>query len=145
MESHVSGDITPLSLGKLRRDLLAILIGNSLFTQVEQLQANHQAHECECPQRLVLWLRNVQREAERRQRVIATQAQACQQVSGYDKQAQTDELQQLAQCSALTRVERNSIHLLPTWDVSRLEATNLVGLYYVKVLRRTGKLREYGA
>jgi hypothetical protein len=45
--SPVMGGIMPLSLGELRQALLAVYIGNPLFTPEEQLQANHQAHELE--------------------------------------------------------------------------------------------------
>jgi hypothetical protein len=145
MESHVNGGITPLHLGILRRELLAVLIGNPLFTKEEQLLANHQAHECECSQRLIQWLHNVRREAERRQSIVTAQVQACRQEGSYNKEAQISELKELAQCRALNQHEKEAIYLLPMRDVSRTEAASLVGQYYVKVLRRAGKLREeYG-
>lgn len=64
-----------LHLGTYRRAILAITCGNDLFTAAEQLRANHNVHECEDSHRLALWLRNVQREATRREEA-ATQSDA---------------------------------------------------------------------
>jgi hypothetical protein len=59
--------VTPaLHLSTYRRNILAVL-NNSLFTDAERLLANHNVHECEDAQRLATWLRNVRREADRRE------------------------------------------------------------------------------
>lgn len=141
MESHVTGGTAPLSLGELRQYILAALIGNPLFTKEEQLRANHFTHECECPQRLVLWLHNVQRESERRH--LAAQALVFQarQAARYGLDTLTDELYHLLDCPALTAIEKSSIAMLAPPD-SKLEALTLIGSYYVKVLKRNGKLNE---
>ncbi len=59
MESHVNGGVMPLSIGELRQAILAVLIGSPLYTEEEQLLANHLTHECEDTDRLARWLRNV--------------------------------------------------------------------------------------
>lgn len=138
METHVSGAITPLSVGELRHAIMVVLISNPLFTKEEQLRANHHAHECECPRRLALWLHNVDCEVERRQRTaqaVARQVASC----GLD--TLTDELYQLLDCPALTAVEKGCIALLAPPD-SKLEALTLVGSFYVKALKRNGLLNE---
>jgi hypothetical protein len=54
-------------LGELRQHVLAPLLGNSLFSEAEQLRANHFAHECEDIARLTHWGVNVLAEIARRQ------------------------------------------------------------------------------
>lgn len=55
-------------LALFRQSLLAVIIGSPLFTDAEQLRANHSAYECECPRRLVRWGKNVRRVAAERER-----------------------------------------------------------------------------
>jgi len=86
METHVSGKsmllgIPPTSLGELRQHVLLPLIGNPLFSEAEQLRANHFVHESEDIARLTRWGANVlaeiaRREAEatRQHRDLATRA-----------------------------------------------------------------------
>ena len=54
-------------LGELRQYVLATLFGNPLFSEAEQLRANHFVHECEDPARLTRWRANVLAELARRQ------------------------------------------------------------------------------
>lgn len=72
MANHVSGTSAlisvPLpSLGELRQHVLSPLIGNPLFSEAEQLRANHFVHECEDIARLIRWGANVLAEIARRQ------------------------------------------------------------------------------
>ena len=53
-------------LGVLRAEVLALLVGNPLFTDAEQLRANHNVHACECLATLIKWLANVRQEAANR-------------------------------------------------------------------------------
>ena len=81
METHVSGksmllDIPPppTSLGELRQHVLLPLIGHPLFSDAEQLRANHFAYECEEVARLIRWGESVQAEIVRRE--VAARAEA---------------------------------------------------------------------
>jgi len=130
-----------LTLGALRCEVLAVLIGNPLFSREEQLRANHHTHECECPRRLALWLHNVEREAGRREQAAAKLVREAKQFAGCDLDTVTDELYQLSECPALTAIERGGIALLAPPD-STILALLLVGRYYVKALKRNGRLNE---
>ena len=70
MEMHVTGQRV---LGELRQHVLTPLIGNSLFSEAEQLRANHFVHECEDIARLTRWGTNVLAEIARRQVEAARQ------------------------------------------------------------------------
>lgn len=59
--------------GELRQHVLTPLIGNSLFSEAEQLQANHFVHGCEDIARLTRWGVNVLAEIARRQAEAARQ------------------------------------------------------------------------
>jgi len=54
-------------LGELRQHVLTALIGHPLFSDAEQLRANHFAHECEDVARLIRWGESVQAEIARRE------------------------------------------------------------------------------
>ena len=54
-------------LGELRQYALATLLGHPLFSQAEQLRANHFAHECEDITRLTRWAISVRAEIARRE------------------------------------------------------------------------------
>lgn len=78
MANHVSRTSTlicvpPISIGELRQHVLTPLIGNSLFSEAEQLRANHFVHECEDIARLTRWGTNVLAEIARRQAEAARQ------------------------------------------------------------------------
>ena len=64
METHVTRQ--PV-LGELRQHVLLPLIGNSLFSEAEQLRANHFVHESDDIARLTCWGANVLAEIARRQ------------------------------------------------------------------------------
>lgn len=65
--------VPPTSLGELRQHVLTPLIGHTLFSDAEQLRANHFAHECEDVARLIRWGESVQAEIFRRE--VAAQAE----------------------------------------------------------------------
>lgn len=78
MANHVTGistlrDVPPTSLGELRQHVLRPLIGNPLFSEAEQLRANHFVHESEDIARLTRWGTNVLAEIARRQAEAARQ------------------------------------------------------------------------
>ncbi|AMR25498.1 hypothetical protein A0257_22680 (plasmid) [Hymenobacter psoromatis] len=60
-------------LGELRQRVLSALLGNPLFSEAEQLRANHFAHECEDVTRLTRWHANVLAEVARRAADVAHQ------------------------------------------------------------------------
>ena len=77
--------VPPPSLGELRRHVLLPLIGNPLFSEAEQLRANHFVHESDDTDRLTRWGANVlaeiarrQAEAARQRRYLAMGASLCQ-------------------------------------------------------------------
>ena len=70
MEMHVTGQ--PV-LGELRQHVLAPLLGNALFSEAEQLRANHFVHESDDIARLTRWGVNVLAEIARRQAEAARQ------------------------------------------------------------------------
>jgi hypothetical protein len=86
MANHVTGTSTltsvpPIPLGELRQHVLLPLIGNPLFSEAEQLRANHFVHECDDSARLTRWGVNVlaeiacrQAEAARQRRNLVTGA-----------------------------------------------------------------------
>jgi hypothetical protein len=78
MANHVSGtgtlfSVPPASLGELRQHVLLPLVGNALFSEAEQLRANHFVHECEDIVRLTRWGANVLAEITRREAEAAHQ------------------------------------------------------------------------
>jgi hypothetical protein len=70
METHVTWQ--PV-LGELRRHVLLPLIGNTLFSEAEQLRANHFVHKIDDITRLTRWGANVLAEIARRQAEAARQ------------------------------------------------------------------------
>ena len=70
METHVTGQ--PV-LGELRQHVLLPLVGNPLFSDAEQLRANHFVHESDDIARLTRWGVNVLAEIARRQAEAARQ------------------------------------------------------------------------
>ena len=79
MANHVSRTSTrlsvpPTSLGELRQHVLTPLIGHTLFSDAEQLRANHFAHECEDVARLIRWGESVQAEIVRREAAARAEA-----------------------------------------------------------------------
>ena len=78
MANRVTGTSTltsvpPILLGELRQHVLLPLIGNSLFSEAEQLRANHYVHESENIARLTRWGANILAEIARRQAEAAHQ------------------------------------------------------------------------
>jgi hypothetical protein len=70
METHVPRQ--PM-LGELRQHVLLPLIGNPLFSEAEQLRANHFVHESDDIARLTRWGANVLIEIARRKAEAARQ------------------------------------------------------------------------
>lgn len=65
--------VPPTSLGELRQHVLLPLISNPLFSEAEQLRANHFVHESEDVACLTRWGANVLAEIVRRQTEAARQ------------------------------------------------------------------------
>jgi hypothetical protein len=63
-------------LGELRQHVLLPLISHPLFSDAEQLRANHFAHECEDIARLIRWGESVQAAITRREAAARAEA-AC--------------------------------------------------------------------
>ncbi|RZK29871.1 MAG: hypothetical protein EOO61_20055, partial [Hymenobacter sp.] len=78
MANHVTGtsmlfSVPQPSLGELRQHVLMPLIGHPLFSEAEQLRANHFVHESDDIARLTRWGANVLAEIARRQAEAARQ------------------------------------------------------------------------
>jgi hypothetical protein len=71
METHVTRQ--PV-LGELRQHVLMHLVGHPLFSDAEQLRANHFAHECEDIARLIRWGESVKAEITRRESIALAEA-----------------------------------------------------------------------
>lgn len=65
--------VPPTSIGELRQHVLLPLIGNPLFSEAEQLRANHFVHESDDIARLTRWGASVLAEIARRQVEAARQ------------------------------------------------------------------------
>ncbi|RZJ93143.1 MAG: hypothetical protein EOO60_05710 [Hymenobacter sp.] len=73
MKHHVPDQATvaavawSIPLGELRQYVLAVLASNPLFSEAEQLRANHFVHESEDMARLTRWHTNILAEGARRE------------------------------------------------------------------------------
>ena len=65
--------VPPTPLGELRQHVLLPLLGNPLFSEAEQLRANHFVHESDDIARLTRWGANALAEIARRQAEAAHQ------------------------------------------------------------------------
>lgn len=143
MESHVSGGITPLSIGELRQSILAVLVGNPLFTEEEQLLANHLTYECEDTERLTRWLRNVRLQDAKRGFLNRNLAafDASQQAICVSKEAHLVEMESLVQCQALDRWQKRilSSHMV---NVGGMLGDRLqwLGNSYLAILESMGRI-----
>jgi len=146
MESHVSGGITPLSIGELRQSILAVLIGNPLFTEEEQLLANHLTHECEDADRLVRWLRNVRLQDAKRGTLTRTLNVLDSEIQSVclDKAAQMAESDALLSCRALGKCQKRLLESLMTGSGRRASTRlQLLGYGYVALLENMGRIPEH--
>jgi len=143
-----AGTDTPtLHLGTYRRNILAVVVDNELFTPAEQLRCNDAVHQCACPRKLALWLTNVRRVAGEREeeRQVASFSQAVErgrvliaQPVRYATPAQCDELYRLACHPALSAADKTqTLLLLPAFTES--EAATYLGKLRAKVLRHTSQ------
>jgi len=139
MESHVNG---PTTLGELRHSILAVVVGNPLFTPAEQLNMNHFAHECEAPVELANTLRALrqidsQRGYVARNEVAGTQAQpgVC-----LDKDAHLREMHALLRCCALGRDQKQPVWWVATPGWGHLDRLKWLGYGYQLLLENLGGL-----
>lgn len=141
MESHVNGPV----IGALRCQILALLIGNPLFTKEEQLLTNHRVHECEDRQRLLQWLEDTHQEVESRERGAVAAAREAARTLHFEANEQANELQRLATCRGLNPAERGFAEMALPSCQSPIECLTVVGRIYIDLLHRNGKLDEaYG-
>jgi hypothetical protein len=133
MKTHVTPGTAAAVLAArvcgLRADLLAALVNNPLFTPEEQLVGNHSAYECENPERLARWLRNVQHEAARRERIQAAQAL---------------DLAQLLQYPGLDAQCAEAFPLLFGRAATEARRVQVLGELYLMVLERAGHIGQAG-
>jgi hypothetical protein len=150
MESPVTGGITPLSLGELRQAILAVYIGNPLFSAEEQLEANHDAHACEDLPYMVAWLKGVRLEDAKRGFLRRNEVAQALSYPGVrlDKDQHLLEMEALLRCRALHSYQKQA-----AWGVAypglgtgdRLQA---LGFCYQLVLENIGRIparRGYSA
>jgi|GEM_PF-2259888 len=126
--AQVADAQTPI--GVLRVNLLALIVGNDLFTEAEQLRANHNVHECNCLSRLVRWTANVGKELtsrEGRQRPAVRYATA----------TQKEEIKALVQLPGVTPAQRTQALV----KINRLEEADAVaeiGNLWASILQHVG-------
>jgi len=143
MESHVSGGTTPLSIGELRQAILIVLIGNRLFTEEEQLLANHLTYECEDVKRLVQWLRNVRLEDAKRgrhSRMLAA-LDANQQAVCLSEATHLAEMNELLKCGILDKWQQDNL-LSYMANAGRRPSNRLqwLGCAYIALLENLGRM-----
>ncbi|MGI4871496.1 MAG: hypothetical protein ACRYFX_09995 [Janthinobacterium lividum] len=153
MTTHVTGQAAvaaaapTLHLATFRRNILALIVGNPLFTDAEQLRANHHTHECTCPYRLVRWLKNVRRVAAEREHAqgVASLAEGIAQfeaklagATAPATVAQVAELTDLLLHPALLPCEKSQARQWHT--LTQPQAVRLIGRLWGKVLHRTGQV-----
>lgn len=147
MTAHVTGHTSrsngsqpTLHLGTLRRSILRLIVGNSLFTAQEQLLASHNTHECEDSAKLALWLKNVHRVADEREQVVE-QADLTELTEAplvrYATAEQTSEIHRLTLHRTITPGERTKA-LLALPRLNNPTATSLIGELWAKILHRGG-------
>lgn len=134
-------------LGTLRRNILAAVVGNDLFTDAEQLRCNDSVHQCSNTARLALWLKNVRRVAAEREEAnsVALFAAAVERgrelvatAPKYATPEQCDEIFKVASHPCLLACEKSqAIFKIPNLTYS--QAIRLLGKLYAKVLHRTGQ------
>lgn len=142
MESPVTGGLTPLSLGELRQAILAVLVGNPLFTPEEQLRANHQVHECESPERLARWDRNVAREAARRALLARAQELAGQWSCVADTATMEAEMLRVIGHPRFVPTLADDIKWLFYDAQSDARRRQVIAAAYKMLLRHTGRLQR---
>ena len=137
MESHVNG---PTTLGELRHSLLAVVVGNPLFTPEEQLNINHFAHECEAPVELANTLRalrqvDARRGFEARNEVASTLAQpgVC-----LDQAAHLREMEALLRCRVLRHGQKEAAWWVATPGWGALDRLKALGFSYQLLLENLG-------
>jgi hypothetical protein len=137
MESHVNG---PTTLGELRHSLLAVVVGNPLFTPEEQLNINHFAHECEAPVELADTLRAL-RQVDARRGYVARNTVACTQAQPgvcLDKDAHLREMEALLRCRALGRDQKQPVWWVATPGWGNTDRLKWLGFGYQLVLENLG-------
>jgi hypothetical protein len=134
MATHVNGLTT---LGELRHSILAVVVGNPRFTDEEQLQINHSAHELEGSAELVQWLRALRLDDARRgyiARAKTVRALPAPPVC-LEQEAQTAEMLHLLACPALGHVQKAALLSLFALDcLSHVSRLRILGDAYVRVL-----------
>jgi len=143
MESHVSGGITPLSVGELRQSILAVLVGNPLFMEEEQLLANHLTYECEDAERLTRWLRNVRLQDAKRGFLARNFAalDTSQHAVCVSETAHRAEMQGLLKCRALDKWQKRVLLSLMTSNTQRPgDRLQWLGHCYLALLGNMGRI-----
>ena len=131
-----------MTIGELRQSILAVYVGNPLFSTVEQLEANHEAHECEDIHYLAAWLKGARLEEAKRSflhRNDVAQALAYPGVC-LDQAAHLREMRALLSCRALKPYQKQA-----AWGVAypglgagdRLQA---LGFCYRLLLENLGQM-----
>jgi hypothetical protein len=141
MESHVNGLTT---LGELRHSILAVVVGNPLFTPEEQLQTNHSAYESESVPELAqllskLRLEDATRGVIARNRAVRTVAQVgvC-----TDEATQGAELVRMLNCQAIDKSSRRayaSIFAMSSMGRTRSRLA-ILGNGYLEALENLGSV-----
>lgn len=140
MESHVSGGITPLSLGELRQAILAVVVSSARFKPEEQLHINHFVHECECCEELAQLLRGLRMEEAKRSFLHRNEVAQALDYPGvcFGKDAHLLEMEALLHCRALDRYQKEPVWWVanPGWGAA--DRLKTLGFCYQMLLENLG-------
>lgn len=133
-----------MSLGELRQAILAVYVGNPLFTPEEQLQANHQAHEYEGVQELSRWLQAARLTDAQRAKAARWHAASTVPQPGVclDAATQQAELGRMMRCQALSKHARYayaSVFALSATSRPRARLA-ILGNGYLEALENLGNI-----
>lgn len=142
MESPVTGGITPLSLGELRQAILAVYLGNSLFSAAEQLEANHDAHACEDVPYMEAWLKGVRLEDAKRGFLRRNHVARTLDYPGVrlDKDQHLLEMEALLRCRALNPYQKQTAWGVAYPGLGATDRLKTLGLCYQLVLENLGRV-----
>lgn len=128
-----------MSLGQLRQAILAVVVGNLLFSDVEQLQFNHQTFDCETAEQLGQLLHQVGELAAQRDLLAETQCLAASYSPFAEKDRQWADVKCLLEYPGLDWQVKECMPGIfnRSTEVRRLD---VVGTVYCMVLSRLNRL-----
>lgn len=154
MKTHVSVPVVPgstapdpLHLGTYRRNIMAVVADDTLFTAAEQLRANDSVYQCRDVAKLALWLKNVRRVAQERETAhnlaafgaaVERGEELVKQHAQYATEEQVEEIGRVISLPCILACEKSQV-LTKLPALTYGGAVFLLGKLYSKVFYRTGQ------